>query len=102
MATVLERPSIVEAVERSADPVTARVALTRLTERHPGLTDELAHSRSLVDALVAVSVASRSLLAGLLVDPGMVDALRDHARLATELDPDAFGRSARAVLAQEA
>jgi glutamate-ammonia-ligase adenylyltransferase len=101
MATVLERPSIVEAVERSADPVSARVALTRLTERHPGLTDELAHSRSLVDALVAVSVASRSLLAGLLVDPGMVDALRDHARLSTELDAASFGRRARAALTEE-
>ena len=82
MATALERPSVVEAVERSADPVTARVALARLTELYPELAEELAHSRTLVDALVAVAVTSRSLLAGMLVDPGMIDALRDQGQLA--------------------
>jgi glutamate-ammonia-ligase adenylyltransferase len=99
VATVLERPSIVEAVERSADPAGARAALARLTERHPDLADDLVHSRNLVDALVAVAVASRSLLAGLLVDPGMVDVLRDRIGLETELDAVAFGRRVRLELA---
>ena len=98
MATALERPSVVEAVERAADPVTARVALARLTELYPELAEELAHSRTLVDALVAVAVASRSLLAGMLVDPGMIDALRDQGQLAIELNAVAFGRRARAAL----
>src|ERR1700730_17325211 len=98
MATALERPSVVEAVERSADPVTARVALARLTELYPELAEELAQSRTLVHALVAVAVASRSLLAGMLVDPGMIDALRDQGQLAIELNAVAFGRRARAAL----
>lgn len=90
MVSVLGRPSIVDAIERSADPITARVALERLTEAHPGLDAELASSPRLVDALVAVSVASRSLLAGLLVDAEMVDALRDVDSLERELDVQAF------------
>jgi [glutamine synthetase] adenylyltransferase / [glutamine synthetase]-adenylyl-L-tyrosine phosphorylase len=92
MVTALERPSVVEAVERSADPAAARVALARLVERHPGLDDELAHSPFLVDAVVAVVVASRSLLAGLLVDRGMLDAIGTRAQAEVELDVAAFGR----------
>lgn len=97
MATVLERPSIVEVIERSADPVGARVALTRLTEQHPELVEELAHSRAMLDAVVAVAVASRSLLGGLLVDPGMIESLRDQSGLVTELDARAFERRAVAL-----
>lgn len=102
MESVLDRPSITEVIERSADPVTARVSLIRLAERYPELERELAHEHSLLEALVAVAVASRSLFAGLLVDAEMVDVLRDRASLGVELDPATLGRRAQAMLAQHA
>jgi glutamate-ammonia-ligase adenylyltransferase len=99
MVSVLRRPSVVDAIERSADPITARVALERLTEAHPGLDAELASNPRLVDALVAVSVASRSLFAGMQVDEGMIDALRDVDSFERDLDASAFSDRLRRVLA---
>ena len=98
MVSVLRRPSVVDAIERSADPITARVALERLTEAHTGLDAVLAAHPRLVDALVAVSVASRSLLAGMLVDAQMVEVLRDVDVLERELAAPDFGRRLQRVL----
>ncbi len=44
--TVIDRPDLRDAVERSADPLWARAALERLLDAHPGLDDELATMRS--------------------------------------------------------
>lgn len=72
---MIDRPDVRDAVERSADPAWARVALERLLDAHPGLDDQLAHDATLLDALVAVSVASRSLFVALERDRGAVEML---------------------------
>ncbi len=73
--TVIDRPDVRDAVERSADPVWARAALERLLDAHPDLDEQLARDAILTDALVAVSVASRSLFVALERDRGAVDML---------------------------
>ena len=72
---MIDRPDVRDAVERSADPAWARVALERLLDAHRGLDDQLAHDATLLDALVAVSVASRSLFVALERDRGAVEML---------------------------
>jgi [glutamine synthetase] adenylyltransferase / [glutamine synthetase]-adenylyl-L-tyrosine phosphorylase len=94
--TVIDRPDMRDAVERSADPTWARVALERLLDAHPGLGDVLARDAILLDALVAVSVASRSLFVALERDRGTVDVLRAEALEA----PISFGE-ARALIGHD-
>ena len=77
--TLIDRPDVRDAVERSADPVWARAALERLLDAHPDLDHELARDAILLDALVAVSVASRSLFAALERDRGAVEMLSAEA-----------------------
>jgi glutamate-ammonia-ligase adenylyltransferase len=95
---VIDRPDVRDALERAADPVRARSAVERLLDAHPDLGDEIAADALLLDALVAVSVASRSLFSALERDRLAVDALRaeylhaatsfaDAASLATSDDP---------------
>ncbi len=91
--TVIDRPDIREALMRSAEPRTARDALERLVEAHPWLEPELARDRLLLDAVIAVSVASRSLRVALEHDAGAVamlhgDALRADLATADVLTDD--------------
>ena len=67
------------ALELSADPLTGRAALRRLVEAHPQLRDELASGSELLDAVVAVTVASNSLLAVLERDEAALAMLREPA-----------------------
>jgi glutamate-ammonia-ligase adenylyltransferase len=61
--------------------------LERLVAAHPGLGEALGADRVLLEALVAVSVASRSLFAGLERDPGAIEMLRgDVVRAPIALD----------------
>ncbi len=79
--TVVDHPPVRSAVARSADPAFARVALERLLDSHPWLADRFVADAQLVDALVAVSVASRTSFVLLERDPGAVEALgSEHLR----------------------
>jgi [glutamine synthetase] adenylyltransferase / [glutamine synthetase]-adenylyl-L-tyrosine phosphorylase len=82
--TVLDTPALAEAVERSADPATARALLARLVDDHPAIGDELAADELLRDAVVALSAASRSLSNALTRDPSLLDPLRDRASFERE------------------
>ena len=95
-----DAPRVREAIERSADPAVARASLQRLIEAHSGLDDELVADEMLLDAIIAVSVASRSLFAALEHDPVVVHSLRRDSLL-SPTDPDAFRTSARALLAAD-
>ncbi len=76
---VLDRPLVRDAVERSADPVRARAALERLVETHPAHVGDIVDDPMVLDGLVAVSVASRSLFLGFERDPGAIAMLRGDA-----------------------
>ena len=71
--------TIDEAIERSAEPSTVTAALERMFESRPDLEERLREDRSLLDAVVAVTAASRFLTRLLLREPGVVTVL-------TELD----------------
>jgi hypothetical protein len=73
--TAIDSALVRRSIERSADPLTGRAALSRLLDAHPGLSAELAADETLLDAVVAVAVASRSLLAVLERDEGALDML---------------------------
>ncbi|HTD49510.1 MAG TPA: bifunctional glutamine-synthetase adenylyltransferase/deadenyltransferase, partial [Acidimicrobiia bacterium] len=75
----LDSAPIRGALERSADPATGRAALRRVIDAHPHLVDDLAADTELLDAIVAVSVASHSLLAVLERDNAAPDMLRPAA-----------------------
>jgi glutamate-ammonia-ligase adenylyltransferase len=79
--TQIDRPDVRRAVERSADPAVARVLLTRLLDAHPWLDDAVAEDGTLLDALIAVSIASHSLFATLERDPAAVAMLREDSLL---------------------
>jgi [glutamine synthetase] adenylyltransferase / [glutamine synthetase]-adenylyl-L-tyrosine phosphorylase len=81
--TALDSATVRRTLERSADPPTGHAALTRLVEAHPSFGDELGADQQLLDAVVAVSVASHSLLAVLERDAGALDMLRDPAMQTT-------------------
>ncbi len=83
--TAIDRPDIREALARSADPLSARDALERLVDAHPWLAPEFAGDPVLLDAVIAVSVASRSLRVALERDAGAVAMLHGDA-LRAELD----------------
>ncbi|HEY3725480.1 MAG TPA: bifunctional [glutamine synthetase] adenylyltransferase/[glutamine synthetase]-adenylyl-L-tyrosine phosphorylase [Acidimicrobiia bacterium] len=74
---VLDAPGVGSALERSADPHLARAALSRILEEQPDLAAELRDDRLVRDALIAIACASRSLVAALVSDPGLVQPLRD-------------------------
>ena len=77
--TVVDNAPIRRALDRSADPVTGRAALRRVLEAHPRLSDDLSSDSELLDAIVAVAVASHSLLAVLERDTVALDMLRAPA-----------------------
>jgi len=72
----VDRASVRRALERCADPAIGRAALTRLIEAHPQLGDELGADSELLDAIVAVVVASHSLLGVLERDQESLGMLR--------------------------
>jgi len=96
--TVIDSALVRRSIERSADPLTGRAALSRLLDAHPGLSAELAADEALLDAVVAVTVASRSLLAVLERDDGALDMLRDEQLRATVTAPELVAQTT-AVLA---
>lgn len=98
---VLDTPPIVRALERSADPVTAREYLVRLLDVHPVLADEIGADSLVRDVLVALAVASRSLSSAVVGDLTLLEPLRDHASFALEHTASSLGRSWRAFLAAD-
>ncbi len=95
--TVIDSTPVRRSLERSADPITGRAALARLFDAHPTLVDELASDAPLLDALVAVAVASHSLLAVLERDERAVDMLRADV-LHTDANVDGLVAEARAAI----
>src|SRR5207248_2138023 len=73
--TLLDAPALNAAVERSADPAAARAFLARFLDDHPELAHEVATTPLVRDALVALSVASRSLSSAVMRDPSLLDPL---------------------------
>jgi [glutamine synthetase] adenylyltransferase / [glutamine synthetase]-adenylyl-L-tyrosine phosphorylase len=94
--TVLDQRDVRNAVERSADPARARDALSRLLDAHPALAGEFAADRTLLDAVVAVSVASHSLFRVLERDENALTQLHAaelHAPIALD-GADEFAHAA--------
>ena len=91
---VLDAPGVARALEQSADPHTARAALTRVLEDQPELAPELRDDRLIRDALIAIVCASRSLAAALTHDLALIDPLRDPDGFNRELLVTDFQRSA--------
>ena len=77
--TATDSAPVRRVLEQSADPISGRAALTRLTEAHPHLLEELATDAQFLEAIVAVSVASHSLLSVLERDQAALAMLRDGA-----------------------
>jgi glutamate-ammonia-ligase adenylyltransferase len=71
---------VVSAVERSASPALVAVSLQQLTEDRPSLPEQLDDDPGLVEALVAVLAASRSLAQVCRTDPTALDVLADLDR----------------------
>lgn len=68
------------AIERFAPRAPARAAVRRLVESHPGLEDRFGSDEGLLEAVVAVTSASRSLTRLLMSDPGAMDVLGELDR----------------------
>jgi glutamate-ammonia-ligase adenylyltransferase len=98
VTAVLQVPEVVEALERSAEPVQARMVLTRLVEAHPELASRLAEDDLLRRALVALAPASRSLSEAVIADVSLLEPLDDPAGLTGERPPGWYGTSAAAAL----
>ncbi len=88
-------PELIEAIEHSADPAAVRAVLERIVERvaeagplaHDAVVAELGTDAAFRDGLVAVAGASRSLVTGLIADPGLLDVVRDRVSLSGERAP---------------
>src|SRR6185436_1792779 len=98
--TAIDSALVRRSLERSADPLTGRAALNRLVDAHPQLSEELASDGELLDAVVAVAVASRSLLAVLERDERALDMLRTDQLRATVTAGDLAAQT-NAVLASD-
>ena len=72
--------SLKTAIERSAAPAAVSVAVERLREAVPGLDARLDADARMLEALVAVTAASRSLTGLLLADPAALDVLAELDR----------------------
>jgi glutamate-ammonia-ligase adenylyltransferase len=93
-------PGVTETLERAADPVAARLVLTRLAEGSPELGDRLAEDGLLLGAVVAVAGASRSLSEAVMADPSLLDGIGTETREPSEgiSDPDELRRWKRREL----
>ena len=90
-----------DAVDRSAAPAAARVALDRLEAAHPGLLDRLAADEQLRDAVVAVTAASRALTVLLESDSQaleVVAGLDGRPALSDDVDEEGLRRWKRLEL----
>jgi glutamate-ammonia-ligase adenylyltransferase len=96
----VDAPRLREVIDRSADPVLARASLQRLIDAHPGLAEELLADELLLEAVAAVSVASRSLFAALERDRAKVTMLGREALL-SPTDAAAYKAAANAAVAAE-
>ncbi len=90
MTTVLDTPRLRDLIERSADPGAARAALERAVEVQPGLAAELATGGQLLEGLVALACASRSLSTAVVGDASLLDPLRDPTAFASERAVDDY------------
>jgi [glutamine synthetase] adenylyltransferase / [glutamine synthetase]-adenylyl-L-tyrosine phosphorylase len=81
VADVLRDPDVRREIDGAASPQLAHSALEQLLEQDPGIGDELASNDTLLRAVVAVAVASRSLTAAWLRDRSLLDVLRDGTAL---------------------
>jgi glutamate-ammonia-ligase adenylyltransferase len=90
VADVLRDPVVRQAIEGSASPQLAQSALEQLVEMHPAVGDELVSNETLLRAVVAIAVASRSLTAALLRDQSLLDVLHDGDGLRTERTLDDY------------
>src|SRR5262245_50831676 len=98
--TVIDSSPVRRSLERSADPITGRAALARLLDAHPELIDEVASDPPLLDAIVAVTVASRSLLSVLERDRVAVEMLRAD-ELTAEVGADELVERADAAVSTD-
>ena len=88
--SVVDAPVVRQAIERSADARGAGAAIERFVEAHPDRADAIAAGGFLLDAVVAIAVASQSLFAGLLQDRGAVAVVADWTALETAMTDDGF------------
>ena len=98
---VADSASIRRSLDRSADPVTGRAALNRLIEAHPHLTDELSADTEFLDAIVAVTVASHSLLGVLERDVEALEMLREPALHSPLVVDDLVGAANKLVATEK-
>ncbi len=87
---LLETADVVAAFERSADARTARMVLTRAVEAHPDLEPELTERPLVLDGLVALACASRSLSSAVIADATLLDPLRDPDEFTRERSVEAY------------
>ena len=78
---VTDTPAVRRAIERAADAQAARVGVERIVEAHPDFADTLAAGGTALDAIVAISTASHSLLAALIHDRQAVAVVVDQGAL---------------------
>jgi len=90
---LLDVRSVAVAVERAADATAARAALVRIVDAHPEIADELVENHLMRDGLIAVGCASRSLVAAIVNDAALLDALRAEAVLSSERDEPTYRAS---------
>jgi glutamate-ammonia-ligase adenylyltransferase len=87
---VTEAPAVRRAIERSADASAARTGIERLLEAQPEWADALAAGGTLLDAVVAIAAASRSLLAALINDRDAVEVISERDALAAPATEDDY------------
>ncbi len=94
-AAVIDVPAVRRAIEGSADAFSARAGIERVVEAQPQAGEVIAEGGIPLRAFVAVAVASASLLAALITDPGTCAVLTNG----DELQRDASESDFAALLA---
>jgi [glutamine synthetase] adenylyltransferase / [glutamine synthetase]-adenylyl-L-tyrosine phosphorylase len=87
---VTDAPAVRRAIERSADARAARAGIDRLVEAQPDRAEALAGGGILLDAVVAIAVASHSLLAALIHDRQAIELIGDRTALSTAASDDDY------------
>jgi glutamate-ammonia-ligase adenylyltransferase len=98
---LLAEPPVRRAIDRAAEPAVAANGLRRVAEAAPPLAAELATNETLLNAVVAVVVASRSLLGAIVHDPTAITDLRDRDALGAERTLDEYSARAREITATD-
>jgi [glutamine synthetase] adenylyltransferase / [glutamine synthetase]-adenylyl-L-tyrosine phosphorylase len=94
---LLAETPVRRAIDRAADPAIAANALRRVAEAAPVVAAEFATNETLLEAVVAVVMASRSLLASIAHDPSALDDLRDRDALGAARTLDDYSARSRDV-----